>query len=280
MKNWVWALGALMILAACSGKKTEVAVQDSVAAIDTLVADTLNIKEAEEVLPVNADELFDDFIFDFSQNEKVQLARISFPLSVVNNGETTKIRRKEWTYDPLFANRDYYTILYNQEKEQQLEKDTALVNVRVEYLNLDNRLAKRYDFQRYQGHGMWLLCNIVNEQFTQEKDPVDFLDFYQKFANDSIFQREHVTDPLKFITFDPDDDFQVIETTLELDQWFAFRPELPQHELTNVVYGQNYEGANQKLICFRGCGNGLNTILTFQRQEKGWMLTGFEDTSE
>ncbi|MCF0159600.1 MAG: DUF4348 domain-containing protein, partial [Bacteroidaceae bacterium] len=85
---------------------------------------------------------------------------------------------------------------------------------------------------------------------------------------------------LKFITIDPDDDFSIIETTLELELWFAFRPQLPENELTNVNYGQTYSAeSTSKTLCFHGCQNGISNILSFEKQDGEWMLMSFEDTS-
>lgn len=48
--------------------------------------------------------------------------------------------------------------------------------------------------------------------------------FYERFSRDSLFQQERLHEPLYFVTADPEDEFQILETTLEPGQWFAFRP--------------------------------------------------------
>ena len=55
----------------------------------------------------------------------------------------------------------------------------------------------------------------------------NFVEFFGHFAADSLFQSKRVCEPLAFITTDPDDDFSILETTLDLNQWFAFKPGLP-----------------------------------------------------
>lgn len=281
MKKLVWAFCSLFMLLACGGNKTQDIEEVEEIVQDTVALDTLNVAEAEEALPARADELFDDFLFEYAADSMVQRLRTYFPLPYTIDGERCDVQKKNWRYDPLFSHHDFYTVIYNEEQELQLEKDTSLVQVRVEMLNLESKRAKRYQFKRYKGVGVWVLSGVTEEPMTQEKDPADFLEFYRHFATDSLFQRERVSRPLKFITIDPEDDFCVLETTLDVDQWFAFRPQLPTREMTNFYYGQQYQqNPHHKLICFRGKGNGFNNILTFSKQDGRWMLTCFEDTSE
>lgn len=90
----------------------------------------------------------------------------------------------------------------------------------------------------------------------------DFFEFYERFANDSVFQLSRLHEPLKFVTADPEDEFQILETTLEAGQWFAFQPVLPRENLTNVNYGQNENvHSNTKVIEMKGFGNGFNNTL-------------------
>lgn len=280
MKKLVWAFIGLVIFMACTGKKPQETEEETIIVQEKVESDTLDVDEAEEALPARADELFDDFIFSFSADTAVQRVRTFFPLPYTADGEKTTIKKKEWQHDPLLSGRDFYTVIYNNEDEMQLEKDTSLIQVRLEYLNLQKKSAKRYQFKRYQGIGVWCLYGITEEPFDAEKDAEEFLDFYQQFACDSVFQRESIHSPLKFITVDPDDDFSVIETTLEVDQWFAFSPELPVNEITNVNYGQNYQEAEDtKTVCIHGCENGINNVLSFHKIDGKWKLVSFEDTS-
>ena len=109
----------------------------------------------------------------------------------------------------------------------------------------------------------------------------DFFEFYERFANDSVFQLSRLHEPLKFVTADPEDEFQILETTLEAGQWFAFQPVLPRENLTNVNYGQNENvHSNTKVIEMKGFGNGFNNTLYFERRHGLWKLMQFEDLSD
>ena len=282
MKKLIWAIYAFVIaLVACSGQKeqesSEETMQDSVPA--SVMQDTLTEEEVEEALPARADELFDDFLFSYCQDSTAQMRRTAFPLPYYIYGEQKSITRSEWKQDRLFSDMDFYSVLYDSQKDMELEKDTALERVQMEYLYLDKKEAKRYNFLRNQ-RGFWILYKIVEEPFQANRDPEDFLQFYERFATDSVYQREHVMDPLKFITFDPDDEFKIVDFNITVDQWFAYQPKLPLHTLTQVNYGQNASGDKHKIVYFRGSSNGFNKTLTFEKRSEHWMLTSFEDTSE
>ena len=51
------------------------------------------------------------------------------------------------------------------------------------------------------------------------------MEFFARFATDSLFQSSRIAHPLIFVTSDPDDDFSILETSLDLNQWFAFKPD-------------------------------------------------------
>lgn len=282
MKKLIWAICSFIFLTiACTTNRSQgdeegQNQEDSVTAV---VSDTLTMEEVEEALPARADELFDDFLFNYSQDSLAQMRRTAFPLPYYRDGEKETIARTAWKQDPLFSNMEFYSVLYDRASDMEIEKDTSLTRVQMEYLYLDKKEAKRYHFLR-NPKGFWILYKIVEEPLTAEKDPVHFLEFYEKFATDSIFQREHVSPQLNFITFDPDDEFKTVDFGITVDQWFAYRPKLPVHTLTQVNYGQNALGQEKKIVNFRGSSNGFNNTLVFERKNDTWLLTSFEDTSE
>ena len=79
----------------CSDKKP--AAVDSVATTDSdsmAVVDTMATIITESPMPKTADELFDDFIFNFAANRKLQYSRIQFPLSVTKFGKKSEMTKK------------------------------------------------------------------------------------------------------------------------------------------------------------------------------------------
>ena len=87
-----------------------------------------------------------------------------------------------------------------------------------------------------------------------------------------------MADPLPFVVPDPDDEFQILETTIQKAQWFTFQPNLPTGHLTNINYGQRLDRNSQtRVIEMRGFGNGFSNTLYFRCRNGKWKLTRFED---
>lgn len=278
----------LLVMAAtsCGGSKKKIdpfetltqQIDSLSAGMDTNVVDTAPVRP--EVIPATADESFADFFYNFASNERFQHSRIVFPISYYKGKEVTRIAKDEWKYDPLFSREPVYTVLFDKEEEMEMEKDTAVRSVQVDWIYLKDRKVKRYYFQRI--NDSWFLEAINKERLAHvEEGKEDFFDFYYRFANDSVFQSERLANPLSFVTVDPEDEFQILETTLDEGQWFSFRPPLMKERLTNVHYGQEaVPDTDTKIIEFKGFGNGFSNTLYFECQDGEWWLMQFEDLSD
>ena len=97
-KGLLYGSGLLILLSilfstgACTDKKP---IKDDSVAVDTgnvdsTSADTLETLLSEQPMPKAADELFDDFFFNFAANRKLQRKRILFPLPVYENGKVVR----------------------------------------------------------------------------------------------------------------------------------------------------------------------------------------------
>lgn len=254
----------------CSDKKHTPNDSDSISApAQVAAADTMDQIIAETPMPKAADELFDDFIFNFAANRKLQMKRIVFPLAVVTNGDTARIAEKHWKMEHFFMHQDFYTLIFDNAKQMDVVKDTTIDNVVVEKINLRKRYVKRYMFKRLRGQ--WMMTTIVNEGLGKSKN-ASFLNFYHKFVNDSAFQVKSINDPLDFTGPNPDDDFSNMSGILAPEQWPSFAPELPKNMIYNILYGQRYAESNQKIFVIRGIANGLETELTFRKKKGQWKL--------
>ena len=283
MKKLILAICLFGWMCSCGGGKKNADTQEDALPIDTIafVVDTLALEEVEEepVVPASADESFADFLYNFALDEKLQLRRILFPLPYYTDNRKDSILKEDWKHDPLFSQEEFYTMLYDHLDDAELEKDTASTSVRIEWINLKERKLKRYYFERL--YGWWKLEAIDDASMPKEETgQEDFYEFYERFANDSLFQAERVADPLPFVAPDPEDDFEILETTIEKEQWFAFQPKLPREYLTNINYGQRLSTVSRtRVIEMRGFGNGFNNTLYFRCRNGQWKLTRFEDLS-
>lgn len=287
MYRQIIALCLLGLMCSCTGsRKNTDSLSPEPLLEDTLqtIADTLIIEEEpieEELqLPVVVDESFADFFYNFALNEKLQRSRIKFPLPCYTDSRKDSIVRDEWIYDPFFSQLESYSILFDKGEDMDLEKSFASTSVQIEWVYLATERIKRYYFERIQGQ--WLLEAIDYAAISEkESEHEDFYDFYQRFATDSVFQAERVVSPLPFVTVDPDDEFQMLETTLELGQWFAFQPILPKEFLTNVNYGQRLDkNSRTRIIEMKGFENGFCNLLHFHRRGGKWRLVKFEDLGD
>lgn len=277
MRKCVWgAVIAAVILSCwstgCTEKKPVAAdtiVKDSIIA-DTLHTDTLDNLITETPMPKAADELFDDFIFNFAANRKLQFKRISFPLPVDQFGKLSYINKGEWKMEHFFMKQGYYTLIFDNRRQMDLGKDTTIDTVAVEKIYFNRKTVKQYFF--YRTNGLWMLSGIRYKGLYENQN-ASFLKFYDRFAVDTAFQNRSINDPVVFTGPDPDDDFSTMTGTIEPWQWPSFAPELPHGFIYNIIYGQKYKESNQKIFVLRGIANGFETEMTFKRIKGQWKLT-------
>lgn len=258
----------------CSDKKPA-QVHDSTS-VDSVITDTQTVDSTEKLIeetpmPKAADELFDDFVFNFAANRKLQMKRVHFPLPVYHNDKLVKtIGKRAWKMEHFFMHQDYYTLIFDNQKQMNLVKDTAIDHVVVEKVFYAKKKVQQFLFNRINGE--WMMTSINYKPMYSNMN-ASFLKFYGHFATDSAFQAKHLHNPVKFVGPDPDDDFSTMSGDIEPETWPAFAPQLPHGMIYNIIYGQKYAESNQKIFVIRGIANGMETILTFKRIHGKWMLT-------
>ncbi len=265
------AMAGLMF--SCTGNKTGQADEtatDSVADTSEVAeTDTLELLITETPMPRAADAMFDDFIFNFAANKRLQKERIIFPLRQTEAGQTTTIEKNHWQMEHFFMRQGYYTLLFNNEQQMALMKDTAVSEAIVEKIQLKKNRVTNYLFQRIRG--AWMLKGIQVTTIPENAN-ADFLAFYQKFVTDSAFQVKSLHETVQFVGPDPDDDFNMMEGVITPDTWEAFAPTLPAKVLYNIVYGKPQPSGNEKIFLLRGVANGLELELRFKKMGEKWKL--------
>lgn len=261
----------------CSDKKPVAAdtlAVDSLQMVDTASVDTLDELISEQPMPKAADELFDDFIFNFAANRKLQLGRIKFPLEIVDGENVAYLKKKQWKMEHFFMDQGYYTLIFDNMKQMNVVKDTSINNVVVEKVYLAKEKVEKYIFKRINGR--WMLTSVHTNDMVQNTN-ASFLAFYQKFASDPSFQIESLNNPVMFTGPDPDDDFSTMTGEIAPETWPAFAQELPSDFIYNIMYGQKYTEGNQKIFVMRGIANGMEMQLTFKRMDGKWKLTSLSE---
>ena len=256
--------------AGCTNKAQSGADSLSTDSVDTAKVDSLDALLESQPMPKAADELFDDFIFNFAGNNKLQQARIKFPLLNINNGDTGYIKKENWQIEHFFFFFCYYTLILDSRKQLNLTKDTNINNVTVEKIFLRKNYVKQYNFNRIRGE--WMLTSI-NSHAMQKNSNSSFLQFYKRFATDSAFQYKSLNETIDFSGPDPDDDFSELEGEIFPEQWDVLGPtDLPSGTIYNIIYGQKYVQNNYKVFLLRGIANGQELEMTFQRKGGAWKL--------
>lgn len=274
MKRFFIAIAAgVLLMFSCTGNRSGQGgemPEDSVAdSADTVETDTMELLITQTPMPRAADAMFDDFLFNFLANKRLQKERIVFPLRIFKDNKVEQMEERQWQMEHLFMRQGYYTLLFNDEQQMALMKDTAVSEAIVEKISLAKNQVKDYMFRRIRG--AWMLCEVrVNE--VDQNVNASFLKFYQKFASDSAFQVKSLNETVQFVGPDPDDDFNMMEGVITADTWEAFAPKLPAKSIYNVIYGKPQKEGINKIFLLRGVANGLELELRFKRAGDKWLL--------
>lgn len=237
---------------------------------DSTEIDSLELLVTDTPMPKAADELFDDFIFNFAANRKLQMERIAFPLPVTRNGKTENIDKGQWKTERFFLHQDFYTVVFDSERQMALMNDTSVHKAVVEKIYFNTGAVIQYTFNRIRG--AWMLLSVKTDPISANRN-ASFLDFYHRFVTDSIYQAESLHETVAFTGPDPDDDFAQMEGVITADTWPAFAPELPEKMIYNIVYGEPAQPTNERIFMMRGIANGFELMMTFKQQNGHWVLT-------
>ena len=231
-------------------------------------------EEAEEPIEeARMDEYFDDFMFSFIHNRRLQRERVGYPLpSIDGEGEPRLLHKLDCKREFAFMRGDFYTVLYGNALQIEEQKEKPHEQVVVEHILLDSMWMNVYNFERRSGK--WILTSI-HQQDLHQGELSDFLSFYAQFSSDSTFQQQSIAQPLSFSMLDDEADDEFIEGTLDASQWASFGAVMPQGEITNIRYGQTY---NPHHVVMQKCGlaDGMQELFTFEKKSIGWRLVAYE----
>ena len=276
MKRYLFVFSVVgLLFSACQGQKS--GGNDVMGAVDsTQTTDTMATSLEEEIaedtpMPKAADELFDDFVFNFAANKKLQSSRIKFPLKVLRGEEVSYIKNGQWQMEHFFMDQDFYTLLFDSEEEmERVQESTSINHAVVEKIYLDAKTVKQFVFDRVDG--LWMLQEVVHMPLSESHN-ASFLAFYEHFSSDAEYQSKHLAETVKFVGPDPDDDFAQMEGVITPDTWEAFAPELPSGMIYNIVYGEPQKDTGRKIFVLRGIANGMEIELSFKHEGGKWKLT-------
>lgn len=244
---------------------------------DTFALDSDAVFSEEPMeLPSRGPEAFSDFIFPFMRNGRFQAERISFPLPVRTGDGTERVIRsgRQFRSEFHWPGNEYYTLLLGDLSQAGvMQNDSAVSDIKVQYLKLSQMEMENYHFTREEGR--WFLIEKTFQPVDERLS--DFLTFYGRFVTDTLFQQQSVATRLAIAMEDPDDGQDNIEGTIDRDQWPAFRPEMPSREFVNIDFGQTFPNPHCIYLLQCGLSNGMLDIFKFVRDDGGWKLTSYEN---
>ena len=268
---------ACMLLSCTDPKMTNAFATEEEAEEDSaevFVGDTLHLFEEEEP-PEAADMLFSDFFFNFIDDARFQMERVAFPLPYKKGDEVEHLTRNEWKASNHFLDNDYYYVVYEREADLELQKDTAVHNVGVEWYHLADGYVEKCYFNRVKGK--WMLTDIINKSISDTPN-AGFMEFYTHFVTDTIFQRESVADPLRLVIRSNDVEDETEEKLVTPDEWMSMRADFPLEDklFVNMNYGQTCISQNSKKLMLEGISNGEQTKFHFTKNGDEWKLVDVE----
>lgn len=256
----------------CTSKKTSTPSDSTVN--NSITVDSVEDEDsalnviAETPMPKAADQLFDDFFFNFIANKKLQHNRIKFPLFANKFGKITHISANKWINDRFFRSQGYYTLIFDNEDQAKYAQSTDIDSVIVEKIFLKENTVKQYWFDHQEGK--WMM-NQIRELNFKDSYNANFLNFLKDFFKKN--GEGMIKNPLSYKGADPNgEETNIINTTIAADEWNTFLPEIPNDVIYNILYGQRYKPGNKKILAFRGLANGLETDLIFHYNGKKWQL--------
>ena len=100
MKKLIAGVILLGLLGACSNKKAKIDPFASITKeVDSIRYKTDSVHQEElpeEPQPIQADESFDDFIYNFASDDVLQRQRVKFPLPYYNGDKKLNIDEHRW----------------------------------------------------------------------------------------------------------------------------------------------------------------------------------------
>ncbi len=282
----------LFLVSSCNGcgnsnTKDNNATNDSTATTednDTTTEDTATVvdntplTETEKLMedkpmPKAADELFDDFFFNFSNSRKVQKERIQWPLNIVVNGAKSTMNENSWQMERFFSDKEFYVMLLDDVKQTKLAKDTSVTNVVVKHVNIPANKLKNFVFNRIEGQ--WMMTEMETESLSESKN-ASFLRFYQKFATDSVSCMQALADKISFTGPDEEDESKTTTRDISPEEYGYWAPELVT-DFYAVAYGQKNQSSNNKVFIMRQPSSSQECRMFFRRQGGQWKLYKLEE---
>ncbi|TPD73668.1 DUF4348 domain-containing protein [Flavobacterium microcysteis] len=132
---------------------------------------------------------------------------------------------------------------------------------------------------------LWLLILVCltgcgNQNKAQVTCSEDFDLFFEKFTNDSLFQKKHVDFPIMEYYTDEDFPLDMMETMTDEDTFEIIHFD-KNAKNGNKPYEINIDKKTDSVFCYKkGINNDINIKYTFVCKMDSWFLVEITDTTD
>jgi len=233
----------IVAMASCGGSSNE---SDTV----ELVEDSL-----KSSVDTSVDICFDDFIHNFTCDKEFQSTR-----NKVGNVDISKLYGCHIGYE-------YALYFYNSFNEKEVFNKDLTTEKYLSILNPTESKKTTLYFEKIDGR--WFLVKIQDFGF-DFNNIVNFEAFIYQFYTDSIFRKEYIKFPLKYVSIDYDNDYEEKTDYLE-DSVYIYN----FFEKGRLTFFHNKEigKKNNIKIQYRGIDNGILGYFYFEKYNNTWRLT-------
>lgn len=276
-------LSLLLALVACKGGKTDgestggtsdaMELQDEYDEEEE--EDTLVYVIPETPLTDAVDESFPDFLYTFLHRKSFQRQRAAYPVEVRDeSGEVVETLRNGRSVSEAVClpEQDWFVLLIDQDADPYDYMDQDVESAEMQHVSLSSAHIRTYGFNRTPEG--WKLTSVSSRTAGSERA---FLNFYHRFATDSIYRSAHLAEEIFISIPSPEDEMETINGNIDSDQWDVFAPELPEGEILVLDIGTALD--RHRGVKFVKCSvaSSMMEILTFERNENDWKLVRYEE---
>ena len=272
-------LFSTFLSSACRGRQVGQEVEEAPVGLspeDWEEDDTLVYDIPDAPLTDAVDESFPDFLYTFLNRKSFLQQRAAYPVEVTDGGgqvlEVLRNGRSVSQAVQLDVGECFFMLVgVDVDPYDYLGQDAF--HAEISQVDLSSKTGSVYLFDKMSDQ--W---NITGIRRGGENGHPAFLDFYHRFATDSIFQSDHLASEI-FVSLpnEEDDVEEVIEGNIDSGQWEVFAPELPHGTLHILEMGQPADDSRGIKLVKCSVASSMMEILTFEREGHDWKLVRYEE---
>jgi hypothetical protein len=258
-----------IFICSCNSQKSKNTInqENENSAVDTVITIDSDSNTNSMILP---DTLFMNFFDMFMWDKEFQKSRIVFPFK---QDDKTISNSDNWKHLPFYADSSYMPILFSDTLNNYSER-VETKNLELFIVNFETKKTTKYDFKKSEKK--WFLVSSGNFAINNVPD-FEFIDFLIMFSNDSIFQINHTLFPLPESYVDPEKDYEMVVTSISLNDW----EHIEFVNFINRLVILSYIDIKNKYrnIFLRGIENGIWVQYVFEKIDGNWILIELKDYS-